>query len=212
MLYVSLKYDKFGAKKLAPVCLQRKKTMYIITGLGNPGDKYARTRHNAGFITVNVLAKRHDIKFKKSKFKALIGEGTIHSKKILLVKPETYMNLSGESVQAIMNFYKAKSQDLSVIYDDVDLPVGHIRIRKQGSAGTHNGMRNIIYMYGKDDFARFRIGIKSDHPVGNLADFVISDFSKAEIPIVAEAMEKCADAVEEMILNGIDSAMNKYNG
>ena len=111
-----------------------------------------------------------------------------------------------------MNFYKAKSQDLSVIYDDVDLPVGHIRIRKQGSAGTHNGMRNIIYMYGKDDFARFRIGIKSDHPVGNLADFVISDFSKAEIPIVAEAMEKCADAVEEMILNGIDSAMNKYNG
>lgn len=186
--------------------------MYIIVGLGNPGSKYERTRHNIGFLTVDELSRRHQIRVNKLKFKASIGEGRIGGEKILLVKPQTYMNLSGQSVREVMDFYKVSHDKLFVIYDDIDLQVGQLRIRKHGSSGTHNGMRNIIYLCGYDDFPRFRIGISGEHRRADLADYVISNFSKDEIPAVAESIERCADAIEMAIREKIDAAMNRFNG
>ena len=133
--------------------------MYLIVGLGNPGSKYEKTRHNVGFVTVDVLAGRLGIKVNKLKFKSLIGEGNIGSEKVVLIKPQTYMNLSGEAVMQAINFYKPDHDKIFVIYDDIDLDVGRLRIRKKGSGGTHNGMRNIIYLTGFDDFPRFRRGV-----------------------------------------------------
>ena len=149
--------------------------MYIIAGLGNPGKKYENTRHNIGFITLDYLAERHDIQINKIKHKALVGEGRISGQKVLLVKPQTYMNLSGESLREVMDYYKVDIEDLIVIYDDIDLPAGTVRIRKKGSAGTHNGMRSIVQHLGQD-FPRIRMGIGNERK-GDLADFVLGGFS-----------------------------------
>ncbi len=186
--------------------------MYIIVGLGNPGQKYERTRHNIGFLTVDELARRMQVIPNKLKFKALTAEGRIGTEKVFLVKPQTFMNLSGQSVRDIMEFYKISHDKLLVIYDDIDLEVGKLRIRKQGSSGTHNGMRNIIYLLGYDDFPRFRIGISGKHRRGDLAYYVTSNFAKEEISVMAEVIERCADAIEVTVKNGIDMAMNRYNG
>lgn len=184
--------------------------MYLIVGLGNPGKKYELTRHNIGFETIDLLAKRLDIPVNKTKFKALIGEGRIGSEKVVLAKPQTFMNLSGEAVMAMMNFYGIDPEHLIVIYDDIDTAPGKIRIRKKGSAGTHNGMRNIIYLLKKEDFPRVRIGIgKQVH--GDLADFVLSRFGKDEIPLMGEALDKAADSVLMMIEKSVDEAMNQFN-
>ena len=158
--------------------------MYVIAGLGNPGKKYENTRHNMGFITVDQLAEKHDIKVDKLKFKALVGEGRIAGQKVLLVKPQTYMNLSGESIREVMHFYKLEPENLIVIYDDIDIELGTLRIRKFGSAGTHNGMKSVVYQLQSDRFPRIRIGI-GNQKKGDLVDFVIGGFSKEEVQLSA---------------------------
>lgn len=184
--------------------------MYVIAGLGNPGRKYAQTRHNMGFITVDQLAEKHNISVDRLKFKALVGEGRIAGQKVLLVKPQTYMNLSGESLREVMHFYKLEPEQLIVIYDDIDLEAGSLRIRKFGSAGTHNGMRSVVYQLQTDRFPRIRIGIGGSGK-GDLADFVTGGFSKEEVPALEEAVTKAVCALECMLEDGIDKAMNQYN-
>lgn len=186
--------------------------MYVVVGLGNPGKQYENTRHNVGFNVIDILAKEYCISVSKIKHKALIGEGRVGSEKVLLVKPQTYMNLSGETLIDIYNYYKVDMENIIVIYDDIDLDVGKIRIRKKGSGGTHNGMRSIIKCLGANDFPRVRVGVSKPKPEQDLADFVLSRFRKEESDDVELGLEKAAKAVDVMIRDNIDLAMNKYNG
>lgn len=187
-----------------------KKELFIIAGLGNPGKQYENTRHNLGFLVLDYIAERNNINFNKNKFKAIIGDGNIGGKRVLLVKPQTFMNLSGESIREIMNFYKIPYDHLLVIYDDFDIEIGTIRIRKFGSAGTHNGMRSIVYQLGTDQFPRVRVGINSKDK-GNLINFVIGGFSKEEVPKLEEAVKTAALGAECYVKSGIDLAMNRFN-
>lgn len=184
--------------------------MYIIVGLGNPGKKYENTRHNMGFLAIDVLSDKYDIKVNKIKFKSLVGEGTIAGEKVMLVKPQTYMNLSGEAVREVMAFYKAEPQDLIVIYDDIDIPEGTVRLRKKGSSGTHNGMRNILYHIRTENFPRIRVGIGSGKK-GNLINHVIGGVSGEERLLLAEAVTKAAESAACIVEKGIEKAMNEYN-
>lgn len=184
--------------------------MKIIAGLGNPGKEYENTKHNVGFLTIDILAEKYDIKVNKIKFKGLIGEGMIGTEKVILVKPQTYMNLSGQCIREIVAFYKLDMEDLVVIYDDIDLPMGNLRIRKKGSAGTHNGMRSIIYDLQDDGFPRVRVGIGGERK-GDLANYVISGFSGDDRKLIEEAIVKAADAVACLVEDGIDRAMVDYN-
>ena len=184
--------------------------MYIICGLGNPGKEYEATRHNMGFLTVDLLAQKLGISIRTLKFKALIGEGRIGTEKVLLVKPQTYMNLSGESLREIVSYYKVPMEDLIVVYDDIDLPVGGLRIRPFGSSGTHNGMRSVIYQLQSDRFPRIRIGTGNNGQIP-LASFVIGKWTEEERPLIAEAVEKAADACVMIVEEGIEKTMNKYN-
>lgn len=186
--------------------------MYIIVGLGNPGQKYAKTRHNAGFEVIDRLADEYGISVTKIKHKALIGEGRVGTEKVVLVKPTTYMNLSGESVVSLYQFYKPDLDKLIVIYDDIDLDVGKLRIRKKGSPGTHNGMRSITQCLGTKEFPRFRVGVGKPDKGRDLADFVLSRVPKEQDEAMNEGFEKTAKAIDSMIREGIDMAMNKYNG
>ncbi len=184
--------------------------MFIITGLGNPGRRYEHTRHNIGFITVDRLAEKHGIKINKIKHKALVGEGIISGQKVLLVKPQTYMNLSGQSVRDLVSYYKPEPENLIVVYDDVDLSMGRLRIRPSGSAGTHNGMRSIIYDLQRDDFPRLRIGIGGERKMG-LADYVTGGFGKEEKKLMEETVLRATAALECILGKGIDQAMNEFN-
>ena len=184
--------------------------MYIIVGLGNPGKQYENTRHNMGFLAVDLLAEKFNIEVNKIKFKALVGEGRIAGQKVLLVKPQTYMNLSGEAVRQAMDFYKIDPEELIVIYDDIDIPTGTFRIRKKGSPGTHNGMRNIFQHIQTNDFPRIRVGIGSGKK-DNLAGYVTGGISKSEQEILADVLKNSADAAACIIEKGIDKAMNEYN-
>ena len=184
--------------------------MYIIAGLGNPGKQYENTKHNVGFLTIDVLAEKLGIRVSKIKHKALTGEDFISGEKVILVKPQTYMNLSGESIREILSFYKADPERLVVIYDDIDLPMGSLRIRKKGSAGTHNGMKSIIYQIVSEDFPRVRIGIGGERK-GDLADYVISGFRKEDRKTVEDSILRAADAVICTVEKGIDIAMGEYN-
>lgn len=186
--------------------------MYIIVGLGNPGTKYAHTRHNAGFDTIDMLAEANRISVLEAKQKALIGKGFIGGEKIILAKPVTFMNLSGESVRELVNYYKVDERDsLIVIYDDISLEPGQIRIRKKGSAGGHNGIKNIIAQLGHDEFMRIKIGV-GEKPKGyDLADYVLSRFSGEEQSVMEDAFEKAAEAAVVMMCEGCDAAMNRYN-
>ena len=184
--------------------------MYIIVGLGNPGKKYENTKHNVGFITLDFLADKNNIKINKIKHKALVGEGTISGQKVLLVKPQTFMNLSGNSVKEVMDYYKVDIENLIVIYDDVDIPMGRLRVRKKGSAGTHNGMRSIIYDLQEDGFPRVWIGIGGDRKM-SLAGYVLGGFGKEEKSTMEDTVKKAAMAIECMIEKGIDIAMGEYN-
>lgn len=186
--------------------------MYVIVGLGNPGKQYNKTRHNVGFDIIDMLAKEYDISVTKIKHKALIGEGIIGTEKVLLVKPQTYMNLSGETLIDIYNYYKVDLENIVVIYDDIDLDVGKLRIRKKGSAGTHNGMRSIVKCLGSTEFPRVRVGVSKPMPGQNLADFVLSRFRKEEADDLAMGLEKACNAVDCIIRENLDLAMNKYNG
>ncbi|TYQ14609.1 UNVERIFIED_CONTAM: PTH1 family peptidyl-tRNA hydrolase [Acetivibrio alkalicellulosi] len=185
--------------------------MFVVVGLGNPGKKYDDTRHNVGFYVVELLSMRHKIKVSKLKFKALYGEGVIGENKVLLVKPQTYMNLSGESVRDIIQWYKVPIENIILVYDDIDLPVGRLRLRPKGSAGTHNGMKSVIYQIQSEDFPRVRVGIDKPPEGWALADYVLSKFSKEETKKIAETISKASDAVETIIKSGIDQAMNEFN-
>ncbi len=184
--------------------------MYVIVGLGNPGKKYAETRHNVGFGVIDYLAYRNNIEVKKIKHKALIGEGIIEGQRVMLVKPQTFMNLSGQSVMEICNYYKVDLSKLIVIYDDIDIDFAKIRIRKKGSAGTHNGMRNIIYLLQQDEFPRVRIGIGRPEK-GDLVNFVVGRFSEKEKEDIVLSIRSAAEAVENIIGEGMDKAMSNYN-
>lgn len=187
--------------------------MYIVVGLGNPGKKYDNTRHNVGFDFIDYVASEYGITMNKLKFKAIIGEKNINGQKVMLVKPQTYMNLSGESVREILNFYKdVDSTNLIVVYDDIDFEVGKTKIRKKGSAGTHNGMKSIIYQIQTDNFPRVRIGIgKPPFKDYDLADYVLGKFTTDERKLVNENIKDFKDALDMIISDGIDKAMNKYN-
>ena len=186
--------------------------MYVVVGLGNPGKKYEGTRHNIGFDVLDYLSVKLDIPVNKIKHKALIGEGRMGTEKILLVKPQTYMNLSGESVMSILDYYNVPMENLIVVYDDIDTDPGKIRIRKKGSAGTHNGMRNIIFLSKDDNFPRVRIGIGRPNGGRDLADYVIGRFSKEEAKAMIPVVKNAGDAIETMITDGVDLAMNRFNG
>lgn len=186
--------------------------MIVIVGLGNPGRQYENTKHNIGFITLDRFADLNNISITKSKFKALIGEGNISGQKVMLVKPQTYMNLSGESVRAVLDYYNLDDSDLAVVYDDIDIPVGSIRIRKKGSAGTHNGMKSIIQNLNSDDFVRFRIGIGADRGYVPLKDYVLTGFSPEHMDPMRDAVDKTVKALECMITKDVDKAMREYNG
>ena len=184
----------------------------VIAGLGNPGSKYENTRHNAGFITVDLLSKKYGIRVDRLKHKALIGDGSINGERVLLVKPQTFMNLSGESVRDIMQWYKVPVENLIVIYDDVDLPAGTLRIRSKGSSGTHNGMKSVIYQLQSDEFPRIRIGIGRAPEGWDLADYVLGRFSADEAPAVGKCIERAAEAAALIVTEGMAAAMNKCNG
>ena len=184
--------------------------MYIIAGLGNPGKKYEQTRHNMGFLAVDFLAEKYDIKVNKIRFRALTGEGRIAGQKVLLLKPQTYMNLSGESVRLALEYYKVSPQELIVIYDDIDIQAGMIRIRKKGSAGTHNGMRNILYHIQTEDFPRIRVGIGSGRKE-DMINYVTGSVPKDEITLLKEAADKAACGAACIVEKGIEKAMNEYN-
>lgn len=184
--------------------------MHVLVGLGNPEARFESTRHNIGFEVIDYIARKHGVRLDRLKHKALYQELNIGGKKVLIVKPQTYMNLSGDSVISIVNYFKVDMANLAVIYDDVDLPLGDLRIRKSGSAGTHNGMRDIIYKLKRDDFPRFRIGVGSDDRM-ELRDFVLSRFKKDEIPVMEEAVMRAEEALMSYVKFGIDRAMNDYN-
>lgn len=186
--------------------------MYIIVGLGNPGMKYNNTRHNAGFSAVEALADRYNISISESKHKALIGKGVIAGEKVILAKPQTFMNLSGESVRALVDYYKIDEKSkLIVLYDDISLVPGQLRIRKKGSAGGHNGIKNIILHLGHEEFSRVKIGV-GEKPKGyDLADYVLGHFDKSEGETMEESFNRAAEAVSCIITDGPDRAMNRYN-
>ena len=184
--------------------------MYLIAGLGNPGKKYEETRHNMGFMAVDFLAEKYDIKVNKIRFRALTGEGRIAGQKVLLLKPQTYMNLSGESVRLALEYYKVNPQELIVIYDDIDIQAGRIRITKKGSAGTHNGMRNILYHIQTEDFPRIRVGIGSGRKE-DMINYVTGSAPKNEITLLREAADKAACGAACIVEKGIEKAMNEYN-
>lgn len=186
--------------------------MYIIAGLGNPGRKYVGTRHNMGFEALDAVAAKYDISIKKSKFNALYGEGTIEGEKVILVKPQTFMNLSGEAIREFKAWHKIDDSQIIIIYDDVSLPVGKMRIRPKGSAGGHNGMKSIIYQLNSDTFPRIKIGVGSpENPDYDLADYVLGKFTKSEVKQLVEMAIKTADAVGEIIKNGVEKAMSRFN-
>ena len=189
--------------------------MKLIIGLGNPGNEYKWTRHNVGFEAIDKLAYDFNINVNKNKFKAIYGEGIIHGEKVLLIKPLTYMNLSGECVRDFLNFYKdIELSDILVICDDINLPLGSIRIRKKGSDGGQNGLKNIIYQLGSDSFPRLRIGIGQKQPHFTLANFVLSKFNKDEEEDIVKGITNATDAIEIFIKdkeNGLSNAMNLFN-
>ncbi len=187
--------------------------MYIIAGLGNPTKQYENTRHNAGFAVIDYLSEKYQIPVKQAGFKGLYGSGYIEGQKVLLLKPQTFMNLSGESIRAAMDFYKIDpEEELIIIYDDISLAPGQLRVRGKGSAGGHNGIKNIILHLGDQKFPRIKVGV-GEKPAGyDLADYVLGHFSKEEQKQMDEAFAQAGAAVEVILTEGIDAAMNRFNG
>ncbi len=185
--------------------------MYIIVGLGNPGREYENTRHNVGYMTLDILADRLGIEIKRHNFRAVFGEGYIGGSKVVLAKPETYMNLSGWSVMELCNWYKPEHAQLIVIYDDIDIPLGTIRIRGNGSAGTHNGMRNIVYQLGYDDFPRIRVGIGRTDGERTLVSHVLGVPSGEDRELLIRAMGDAADAAELIVKGELQEAQARFN-
>lgn len=185
---------------------------FIVVGLGNPGLQYERTRHNAGFMAIDKVAQKFGCEFNKHKFDAVIGECRIADKRVLLIKPQTFMNNSGRAVSAVVSFYKMPYEKVIIIFDDISLDIGNIRIRRKGSAGGHNGIKDIIELAGTEDIPRIKIGVdKKPHPDYDLKDFVLGAIPKEKTEDFNKALDKAVGAVEEICKNSIDSAMNKYS-
>ncbi len=185
--------------------------MRIIIGLGNPTEKYQATRHNIGWDAITRIADDYNIALNQNKHKAICGTGYIEGEKVILAQPVTYMNLSGESVRELVDYYKVSAQDIIVIYDDISLDVGQLRIRKKGSAGGHNGIKSIISHLGTDEFPRIKIGVGEKPKDWDLADYVLSRFKEDEEKVIREALKDSSDACRMIISDGMDAAMNKYN-
>ena len=187
------------------------KDSYVIVGLGNPGKEYADTRHNMGYKAIDVLSSDENIEIRRNKFHSLIGQGRIAGKKVVLVKPETYMNRSGIAVREAAMYFNVAPENLIVIYDDIDLPSGSIRIRKSGGAGTHNGMKSVVEQLGTKDFVRIRIGVGAAEAGEDLVNRVIGEVPKAERELLQKAAAEAAAAVKDIITIGVDNAMNRHN-
>lgn len=185
--------------------------MYLIVGLGNPEEKYNKTRHNMGFNTVDKIAEKYNIEFDKKEFEGLYGIGDIYGKKVIVLKPQTYMNLSGKSISKIVNFYKIDLKDIIVIYDDMDVDIGKIKLRKQGGPGSHNGMKSVVWELNSQDFSRIRVGIGKPILKELMMSYVLEKLSDEKYKELDETTTKAADAAIEFIKNGIDTAMNKFN-
>lgn len=184
--------------------------MKIIVGLGNPGKEYERTRHNTGFMVLDRLSEKLNIEISQSKFKGLYGKGKYKGEDVLLLKPQTYMNLSGESLRAVMDFFKVDLEDVLVVYDDLDMPVGKLRLRQSGSAGGHNGIKNIILHTGSQNFNRIRVGIDRSKYI-KVVDWVLSRFSKEEESAIEQGVENASEAVIDYLEHGFNHAMNRFN-
>ena len=185
--------------------------MYLIVGLGNPESEYAKTRHNMGFCVINKLANQFQIDMTKTKFNSLYGTGIINGEKVVLLKPQTYMNLSGEAVKAFWDYYKLDLKDLVVIYDDIEIEKGTIRIRKKGSSGNHNGMKSIISNLQSEEFTRIRVGIGRPEHQNDMINYVIGKISDEEQERLEPGIEMAKEATIELIKSGVDIAMNKFN-
>lgn len=185
--------------------------MYLIIGLGNPEEEYSKTRHNMGFNAINKIAEQYGLKVNKNKFQGLYESAIIEGQKVILIKPQTYMNLSGECVKQFVDFYKIQKEEILVIYDDMDIEPGKIKIRKKGGPGGHNGMKSIIKMLGTEELSRIRVGIGRPEHNGDEINYVIGAIPEEEIPKLNEGVENAKEAVIEVLKNGIDSAMNKLN-
>lgn len=197
-------FDKFKNQ-------ERGQEFFAIVGLGNPGRQYEETKHNVGFRVVDRLAEKHGIAVTKFKNRALMGDGTIAGKRVLLIKPQTFMNLSGESVREIVNFYKIPQDRFVVIFDDTSLPAGSVRIREKGSHGGHNGIRNIIAQMGTEEFWRIKVGIGEKPNGWDLADYVLAKFDADALPLMEQGMDKAVQGVELILSRGIHEAMNRVN-
>ena len=184
--------------------------MFLIVGLGNPGKEYEDTRHNIGFKVVDNIAKEYNIEINRQKFKGTYGEGFIDGEKVMLLKPTTYMNLSGESIREVVDFYNLDNNDILVIYDDISLEVGTLRIREKGSAGGHNGIKSIISHLGSDIFSRIKVGV--GQPNGDLIKYVLGKFTKEEVAVLSESIDVATKATREIIKSDIKTAMNEFNG
>ena len=185
--------------------------MYLIVGLGNPESEYKNTRHNMGFDTINILSEKYGIGINKNKFNALIGEGQIEGKKVILIKPQTFMNLSGDSVIQFVNFYKVDIENVIVIYDDMYVEVGKIKVRPKGGPGSHNGMKSMIYRLGSENFPRIRVGIGKPQIENDRINYVIGPIPEKEREILKKATEIAAEAVSSILKIGLDNTMNKFN-
>lgn len=185
--------------------------MYLIVGLGNPEQDYSKTRHNMGFNTVNKLAKEYEIDINKSKFKGLYGTGTIEGEKVIILKPQTFMNLSGESIRETIDFYKINIEDIIVVYDDIDVEPGTIKIRKKGGPGSHNGMKSVVEHLNTEEFSRIRVGIGTPKYKSDMINYVLGSIPEDEAELLDKGTTLAKDAIIEIIKNGIDIAMNKFN-
>lgn len=201
-------FDRFKKKTYASVGTPE----FIVVGLGNPDRKYTLTRHNSGFLCVDMLSEKLNFRVDKLKFKSLIADTTIGGHRCIVMKPQTYMNNSGEAVRECANFYKIKPENIIVIYDDISLDVGKLRIRRKGTDGGHNGIKSIIYHLNSDQFPRIKVGCgKKPHPDYNLADWVLSEFKKDEQKALEPALENACKAIELLLDNQTEKAMNLYN-
>jgi PTH1 family peptidyl-tRNA hydrolase len=185
--------------------------MFLVVGLGNPGPAYAMTPHNLGFLVVDRLAERHGIRVSRNDCKALLGVGNIQGQPVMMVKPQTYMNLSGTSVQPLMEKHALAAKDLVLVYDELDLPWTALRIKKKGSAAGHNGMESVIRSVGTSEIVRLRLGIHPGHPVADGAEFVLAPFRRSQLKDLDDLLDYAADAVESIFAEGVEKAMTKFN-
>lgn len=191
--------------------INKNSNIFFVVGLGNPGEQYCKTRHNAGFEAIDYVASQLNTDISKSKFNALFADAKIENKRCFLVKPQTYMNLSGESVIKFVDFYQIPTENIVVIFDDISLPVGSMRIRRKGTHGGHNGVKNIINLLGSDNFPRIKIGVGNKPDFWDLADWVLSKFTKNELADLEEVHKKCFEALNLIINDKINEAMNNFN-